>query len=116
MLLEDCAHSLGVTYKGEHTGHHGVVCCISSQSYKMINSGEGGFLLTDDDEMAAKAICYAGAYEKLYQKHVRRAEPQPELLLNRGRLFACIGTSSLEANPGSPPPRPFALLTRCSSA
>jgi len=71
-LLEDCAHSLGVTYKGKHSGHHGVVSCVSSQSYKMINSGEGGFLLTDDDEMAAKAICYAGAYEKLYQKHALR--------------------------------------------
>lgn len=72
VLIEDCAHSLGVTWKGQHTGHHGVVACISSQSYKMLNSGEGGFLLTNDDVMAAKAICYAGSYEKLYTKHLMR--------------------------------------------
>lgn len=56
-LLEDCAHSLGVYWKGTHTGHVGKVAAISSQSYKMINSGEGGFLLTDDAEIAAKCPC-----------------------------------------------------------
>mmetsp|Transcript_2411 Transcript_2411/g.3167 ORF Transcript_2411/g.3167 Transcript_2411/m.3167 type:complete len:273 (-) Transcript_2411:2-820(-) len=45
LLLEDCAHSLGVLYKGAHTGHHGKIASFSSQSYKMLNSGEGGFFL-----------------------------------------------------------------------
>jgi len=75
-LLEDCAHSLGVRYKGKHTGHIGKACAISSQSYKMINSGEGGFLLTDDPWIAAKAAVYAGAYESLSSKHV--TVPGPE--------------------------------------
>jgi dTDP-4-amino-4,6-dideoxygalactose transaminase len=52
VMVEDCAHSLGVSWKGKHTGHHGAMACISSQSYKMLNSGEGGFLLTNDDELA----------------------------------------------------------------
>lgn len=73
-LLEDCAHSLGVLWNGKHSGHHGEVACFSSQSYKMVNSGEGGFLCTNDDVMAAKAICYAGMYEKLYQKHKARPD------------------------------------------
>lgn len=68
-LLEDCAHSLGVSWKGKHSGHMGKVAAISSQSYKMINSGEGGFLLTDDPEIAAKCAVYAGAYEGLSTKH-----------------------------------------------
>ena len=46
-LLEDCARSLGVFWTEKHTGHVGRASAISSQSYKMINSGEGGFLLTD---------------------------------------------------------------------
>jgi len=75
VLLEDCAHSIGVrfgdgTAKCPHTGHHGVACAISSQSYKMLNSGEGGFFLTDDGPMAAKVAVYAGAYEGLSEKHV----------------------------------------------
>lgn len=75
-LLEDCAHSLGVYWKGKHTGHMGKACAISSQSYKMINSGEGGFLLTDDPDIAARCAVYAGAYEGLAGKHV--TVPGPE--------------------------------------
>lgn len=77
ILLEDCAHSLGVSWKGKHSGHVGKVAAISSQSYKMINSGEGGFLLTDDAEIAAKCAVYAGAYEGLASKHL--TVPGPEV-------------------------------------
>jgi len=77
VLLEDCAHSLGVEWKGVHSGHVGKVAAISSQSYKMINSGEGGFLLTDDAEIAAKTAVYAGAYEGLSSKHI--TVPGPEV-------------------------------------
>lgn len=74
-LLEDCAHSIGVRFgdgsaSAPHTGHHGVACGISSQSYKMLNSGEGGFYLTNDPIMAAKVAVYAGAYEALSGKHL----------------------------------------------
>lgn len=75
-MIEDAAHSMGVLYKGKHTGHHGKIACVSSQSYKIINSGEGGFLLTDDPEVAAATAVYAGAYEKLSLKHL--AVPGPE--------------------------------------
>ena len=70
VLLEDCAHSLGVYWRGTHSGHAGKACAISSQSYKMLNSGEGGFFLTDDDDMAAAVATIAGAYEGLSVKHV----------------------------------------------
>merc|ERR1712038_1535977 len=43
----------------------------------MINSGEGGFFLTDDPLMAAKCAVYAGAYEGLSSKHV--TVPGPEV-------------------------------------
>jgi hypothetical protein len=72
VLLEDCAHSLGVTWNGKHTGHHGRAACFSSQSYKMLNSGEGGFFATNDEDYMAKAMYYAGCYETLYSKHLLR--------------------------------------------
>lgn len=71
-FIEDCAHSLGVLWNGVHSGHHGEIACISSQSYKMLNSGEGGFALTDNDEHAARLIMITGAYERLYRKHTLR--------------------------------------------
>lgn len=69
VLLEDCAHSLGVLYKGRHSGHHGLACGVSAQAFKMLNSGEGGFLLTDDEEVALRAAVLAGAYETNTAKH-----------------------------------------------
>ena len=75
-LIEDAAHSLGVFWKGKHTGHHGRISAVSSQSYKMINSGEGGFLLTNDPDVGAAAAVYAGAYEALNAKHI--TVPGPE--------------------------------------
>eukprot|EP00959_Pyramimonas_sp_CCMP1952_P033879 710951-Pyramimonas_sp.AAC.1 len=38
----------------------------------MLNSGEGGFAVSDDDHLAAKLIMYTGAYERLYLKHTLR--------------------------------------------
>lgn len=69
-LIEDAAHSIGVLWNGKHTGHHGRIAAISSQSYKMLNSGEGGFLITNDPEAGAAAAVYAGAYEALHVKHL----------------------------------------------
>lgn len=77
-LIEDCAHSLGSQWYDEKVGkyklvgHHGKVSCFSSQSYKLMNSGEGGFVATDDPRIAAYCILAAGSYEKLYQKHIAR--------------------------------------------
>ena len=73
-LIEDCAHSLGARWQERLVGSFGEIACFSSQSYKMLNSGEGGFLATNDDRSAAYAILAAGCYEKLYRKHLSRPE------------------------------------------
>ena len=69
-VIEDCAHALGIMWDGVQLGRSASVACYSSQSAKVINSGEGGFFMTDDDELAARAACYAGCYEQLYLQHV----------------------------------------------
>lgn len=69
MLIEDCAHSLGVDWDGIPTGRFGTAGCFSMQSYKIIDGGEGGILVTDDEEVSAKAILYAGSYERLWTRH-----------------------------------------------
>lgn len=69
-VVEDCAHALGVQWDGVQAGRSANVACFSTQAAKVINAGEGGFLCTDDDEIAARAICYAGCYELLYNQHV----------------------------------------------
>lgn len=70
-LIEDCAHTMGASFGGQYTGTFGAVGCFSTQTYKHINSGEGGLLVTDDEDIAAKAILYSGSY-MLYEKHLSR--------------------------------------------
>lgn len=61
-LIEDCAHTMGARWKGVRSGNHGKVACFSTQTYKHMNSGEGGLLTTDDPEIAARAIMHSGSY------------------------------------------------------
>lgn len=69
ILIEDSAHSLGVLWNKKPVGTFGKVGCYSFQSYKIINAGEGGLLVTNDEEIIVKAIYMSGAYEKMYEKH-----------------------------------------------
>jgi len=71
-LIEDCAHSLGAEWDGNLVGHHGKMACFSTQSYKILNSGEGGLIATNHPQLAAYCILAAGSYEKLYKKHLAR--------------------------------------------
>lgn len=75
-VIEDCAHTMGATWRGVASGRQGLVGCYSTQTYKHINSGEGGFLVTDDDQVAARAVILSGSY-MLYGRHL--AAPGPEV-------------------------------------
>ncbi len=68
-VIEDAAHSLGTLWHGRNIGTIGRVGCFSFQSYKMVNAGEGGILITDDPEIAARAVIMSGAYEENWKKH-----------------------------------------------
>ena len=70
-VIEDCAHTMGATWAGKPTGTYGRVGCFSLQAYKHINGGEGGLLITDDEDIAARAILYSGSY-MLYDQHRNR--------------------------------------------
>jgi perosamine synthetase len=68
-VIEDAAHSLGTVWGGRKIGTIGRVGCFSFQSYKLVNAGEGGIMVTDDPEIAARAIIMSGAYESNWKKH-----------------------------------------------
>lgn len=75
IVIEDCAHTMGAEWNGVASGRHGLIGCYSTQTYKHMNSGEGGLLITDDADIAAKMILLSGSY-MLYARH--RAAPEPE--------------------------------------
>lgn len=75
-LIEDCAHTMGASFNGRKSGSHGVMACFSTQTYKHINSGEGGLLTSNDDVLMAKAIVLSGSY-MLFERHA--AAPAAEV-------------------------------------
>ena len=68
-VIEDAAHSLGTLWHDRKIGTIGKIGCFSFQSYKMVNAGEGGILITDDADLVARAIIMSGAYEHNWKKH-----------------------------------------------
>lgn len=74
-VIEDCAHTMGGGWRGVPSGRHGAIGCYSTQTYKHLNSGEGGLLVSDDAQLMARAILSSGSY-MLYARH--RAAPPPE--------------------------------------
>ncbi len=68
-VIEDAAHSLGTTWGGRNIGTIGRIGCFSFQSYKLLNAGEGGVLVTDDVDLIARAVIMSGAYEHNWKKH-----------------------------------------------
>ncbi|MFV0515215.1 MAG: DegT/DnrJ/EryC1/StrS family aminotransferase [Jhaorihella sp.] len=67
-VIEDCAHTMGAAWNGVFSGRHGLAACYSTQTYKHVNSGEGGLLITDDADLAARAVMLSGSY-MLYERH-----------------------------------------------
>jgi dTDP-4-amino-4,6-dideoxygalactose transaminase len=97
-LIEDCAHTLGADWNGRPTGRFGVAGCFSFQSYKHVNGGEGGIIVTDDENIAARAILFSGSY-MLYRQNGARPSDEvferwryttPNLSMRLSNLVAAL--------------------------
>jgi aminotransferase in exopolysaccharide biosynthesis len=55
MLIEDSAESLGSYFKDKHTGTFGKAGILSFNGNKLVTTGGGGMLITDDEALATKA-------------------------------------------------------------
>ena len=106
-LIEDCAHTMGAKWSGRYSGTFGRIGCFSTQTYKHINSGEGGLLVTDDAAIAAKAILYSGSY-MFYGRHLSRPDESifetykyeiPNLSLRMSNLQAALIRPQLKLLP-----------------
>lgn len=65
-LLEDCAHAHGSEWKGKSAGTFGFAGCFSFFATKVMTTGEGGMIVTNDDQVAERA--------RLLRNH---GKPQP---------------------------------------
>jgi perosamine synthetase len=54
LVIEDCAESHGATVRGKMTGGFGDMACFSFYANKVITTGEGGMVVTNDDALAER--------------------------------------------------------------
>lgn len=55
MMVEDAAESLGSFYQGQHTGTFGLLGTLSFNGNKIVTTGGGGAILTNDERLADRA-------------------------------------------------------------
>jgi perosamine synthetase len=58
LLIEDAAQAHGATFEGERVGTFGDAACFSFYPTKNITTGEGGMVLTDDEQVAERAASF----------------------------------------------------------
>jgi len=71
LLMEDCSHAHGASYKGKKCGEWGDVAAFSLQGTKIMTGGEGGILITSNRDIYEKAI-FLGHYNKRCKQQIRK--------------------------------------------
>lgn len=98
VLVEDAAESLGSFYKGKHTGNWGLVSAVSFNGNKIVTTGGGGAVLTNDEELGRKIKHWT-----TQAKVPHRWEFQHDAIGYNYRLpniNAALGCAQLEQLPG----------------
>ncbi|MDW5291022.1 DegT/DnrJ/EryC1/StrS family aminotransferase [Formosa sp. PL04] len=95
-LIEDACQAIGGTYEGKPLGSYGDVGCFSFDFVKTITAGEGGAIITNNDEYAT----WADHYSDHGHDHVgtdRGAESHPFLGYNFriSELHAAVGLAQV---------------------
>ena len=74
LLIEDCAQAFGATYHGKAIGSIGHAGCLSFNIFKTITSGDGGMVITDDEEAYKRFFAFHDQGHKPLRKGVEVGE------------------------------------------
>ena len=81
LVIEDAAHATGCYYKGQHIGHH-ATAIFSFHAIKNVTCAEGGMIVTDDDELAARirTLKCHGLGVDAFDRETLGRKPQAEVI------------------------------------
>lgn len=91
-VIEDCAQAFLATYDGKYVGTIGAIGCFSLQQGKHITTGEGGIVVTNDDDLARRIYLFIN-------KAWGYGDPQPDhyfLALNYRMSELCGSVASAQ--------------------
>ena len=99
VIIEDTAQAFGGKYHGQYLGTLGDLGCISLDAYKVIGTGEGGLVLTNDEWMYTKAQSYHDAAACWRPDRFARERKPGELFCGENyrmpELCAAVGIAQL---------------------
>lgn len=103
-VVEDAVPAMGATIDGRPLGTFGTFGAFSTQADKSLNTGEGGFLLTNDTAMFECAVLLSGAYESRVRKHCPweltiREQTVPLFNFRMDEIRGALGRVQLEKLP-----------------
>lgn len=85
-IIEDCAQSIGAKLRGRRVGGFGALCILSLYATKMLTTGEGGVVLSNNEELLAKIMDLREYDEKkdyLIRYNYKMTDMQAALGLNQ---------------------------------
>jgi dTDP-4-amino-4,6-dideoxygalactose transaminase len=69
-VIEDSCQAAGASYKGQKVGTFGQISAFSLNFFKTITSGDGGMVITDDDDLYERAFAFHDQGHKPYRTGV----------------------------------------------
>jgi dTDP-4-amino-4,6-dideoxygalactose transaminase len=104
MVIEDVAQSCGGSFDGRKLGTWGDIACFSLQAHKMITTGDGGFLTTDNQELYERAVRFhdLGLLRDRFVKNLEspvKTAPLCGLQWRMSELSGAVGLAQLRKLP-----------------
>ncbi len=95
-LIEDSAQALGASYKGKFSGTIGMMGCYSFDFFKITTCGEGGVVVTNDEQLYKNADMFSD-HGHDHIGNNRGAEKHPALGINFriGEFNAAVGLAQM---------------------
>lgn len=93
LVIEDAAEAHGAEYKGKRTGGIGDMGCFSFYANKIITTGEGGMVVTNNEELAERARMLR---DQAFEKGKRFWHQQLGFNYRLTNLQAAVGTAQFE--------------------
>lgn len=93
LVIEDAAEAHGATYQGKIVGGIGNIGCFSFYANKLITTGEGGMVVTDDDSLAEEAKKFKDLYHSPQKRFIHEKVGYNYRMTN---LQAGVGVGELQ--------------------